>query len=65
MPPWVAQLSGRPHLSFVLDLASADVNPLARLMRPPGESESFRSLELVVVERAGHNLFGKGVNITS
>ena len=38
------------------DLAAADVDPLARLGRPPHVLKLFRSLKLVVVKLAGHDL---------
>ena len=48
----------------MLDLAPTDVNPLARLARPPFELELFRSHELVVVERGGHDLSKTGTENT-
>lgn len=46
----------KPYPSLVLDLATADMYPLARLGRPPFELEFVRGLELVVVECGGDNL---------
>lgn len=48
----------RSHPSLVLGFATADVHPLARLVRHSCELELVRGLELVVVKRGGHDLLG-------